>query len=74
MAKLTKKFYGVPNGEVYPIEYQKGDECPDELMAAAIELGAISAKDKTAWMEAEAERAAQDDKSGDSTQELKDNE
>lgn len=71
MAKLTKAFYGVPDGAIYPIEYKKGDDCPDELMVAAIELGAIAAKDKAAWEKSEAERGLSVD---ESEQEPKDDE
>jgi len=39
--KLTKAFLGVPNGQVYPVQYQAGDECPPELLDAAAEMGAI---------------------------------
>lgn len=38
--KLAKPFLGVPNGEIYPVQYDAGDECPPELEAAAIALGA----------------------------------
>lgn len=41
MAKLTKPFRGVPNGEIYPVEYHAGDECPPELEAGAIALDAL---------------------------------
>ena len=41
--KLTKPFRGVPDGEIYPVQYQAGDECPPELEAAAIALGAAGA-------------------------------
>lgn len=41
MAKLIKLFRGVPNGAIYPVEYQPGDECPEELEAGARELGAL---------------------------------
>lgn len=41
--KFIKPFRGVPTGEIYPIEYQAGDECPEELRNAAIELGAVDA-------------------------------
>jgi hypothetical protein len=39
--KIIKAFLGVPDGHVYPIEHQPGDECPPELEAAAVELGAV---------------------------------
>lgn len=42
MAKLTKSFRGVPAGEIYPVQYKPGDECPPELEDAARSLGAIS--------------------------------
>ncbi|MCA1857448.1 hypothetical protein LE190_16160 [Massilia oculi] len=41
--KLTKPFLGVPDGEIYPHQYQPGDECPPELQAAAVVLGAADA-------------------------------
>ncbi|OPZ42160.1 MAG: hypothetical protein BWY94_02204 [Actinobacteria bacterium ADurb.BinA094] len=43
MAKFRRAFAGVPAGEIYPVEYAKGDECPPELLDAAIELGAVKA-------------------------------
>lgn len=39
--KLTKPFRGVPDGEIYPIQYDAGDECPPELLDAAKSLGAV---------------------------------
>ncbi len=42
MAKLTKPFRGVPNGEIYPVEYKPGHECPPELEAGAFALGALA--------------------------------
>lgn len=42
MAKLTKPFRGVPNGEIYPVEYKAGDECPPELEAGARASGALA--------------------------------
>jgi len=41
MAKLIKAFRGVPDGEIYPHEFQAGDECPAELEAGAIASGAL---------------------------------
>ena len=55
MAKLTKPFEGVQEGEIYPTQFAKGDECPDELVAAAIAFGALSDKDKAALEKAAAE-------------------
>ena len=42
--KFIKDFRGVPDGEIYPVQYKAGDECPPELEAAAIETGAVKAK------------------------------
>lgn len=44
MAKFTKPFLGVPNGEIYPVQYEKGDEVPAELLDAAKEAGCVSGK------------------------------
>lgn len=44
MAKFTKPFYGVPDGEIYPVDYKPGEECPQELEAAALALGALEQK------------------------------
>lgn len=41
MAKFEKTFHGVPDGAIYPVEYQPGDECPKELEASAQALGAL---------------------------------
>lgn len=46
MSKFSKPFRGVPNGEIYPIEYAVGDECPPELEDAAKSLGALEAPKK----------------------------
>lgn len=42
--KFSKAFSGVPDGEIYPVEYAVGDECPQELEAAAQSLGALETK------------------------------
>lgn len=39
--KLTKTIRGVPEGEIYPVEYAAGDECPAWLLPAARDLGAV---------------------------------
>jgi hypothetical protein len=39
--KFTKPFRGVPDGQIYPVNYQAGDECPSELLASAVELDAV---------------------------------
>jgi hypothetical protein len=46
MAQFSRAFMGVPNGEIYPREFQAGDECPPELEAAARELGALASDAK----------------------------
>lgn len=47
--KFIKPFRGVPAREIYPVEYQPGEECPEELLSAAVELGAVdAAKDQGA--------------------------
>lgn len=42
MAKFIKPFRGVPEGEIYPVEYVVDDECPPELEAGALSVGALS--------------------------------
>ena len=54
MKKFTKPFAGVQDGEIYPTEYQAGDECPPELEAGAESVGALGEDDD----DAEAEKAA----------------
>jgi hypothetical protein len=44
--QFTKPFRGVPDGEVWPVGYAVGDECPPELEAGAIELGAVDVPEK----------------------------
>lgn len=39
--QLVKPFLGVPDGEIYPVQYEPGDECPPELEFAATQLGAF---------------------------------
>ena len=34
--KVIKQFDGVPNGEIYPVTYMPGDECPPELEATML--------------------------------------
>ena len=43
MPVFTKRFRGVPEGEIYPVTFEQGDECPSELVAAAEEAGALDA-------------------------------
>jgi hypothetical protein len=42
MAKFIKPFRGVPEGEIYPVQFVAGDDCPPELEAGAISVGALS--------------------------------
>jgi hypothetical protein len=44
--KFTKVFRGVPDGDIYPVEYQPGDICPPELVHAASEVDALSAAEQ----------------------------
>lgn len=39
--QFTKPFRGVPDGQIYPVDYEPGDECPPELEASATALGAF---------------------------------
>ena len=41
---FEKPFKGVPDGEIYPVEYEPGDECPPELLDAAKAAGAVGAE------------------------------
>lgn len=42
--KFIFPFKGVPAGEVYPVDYAPGDDCPDDLLPAAIAVGAVEDK------------------------------
>lgn len=44
--KFTKPFHGCKAGEIYPTQFETGDECPPELLAAAEAMGAIDAGTK----------------------------
>jgi len=39
--KFVKPFRGVPDGEIYPVDYSVGDDCPLELLDSAVALEAI---------------------------------
>ena len=41
--KLTKPFAGVKAGEIYPTQFEPGDEVPPELEDAAVATGAADA-------------------------------
>lgn len=42
MTKFIKPFRGVPEGEIYPVQFVAGDDCPPELEAGALSVGALS--------------------------------
>ena len=44
--KVIKEFQGVREGDVYPTTIAEGEECPAELEAAAIFLGAVEGAGK----------------------------
>ena len=46
--KFIKPFSGATGGSAYPTDFNIGDECPDNLVQAATEAGAVEApKTKT---------------------------
>ena len=46
MAKVTKAFKGVPDGDVYPVEFNEGDEVTGGLAEAMVAAGyAVEAKE-----------------------------
>lgn len=59
MVKLTEDFEGVPTGEIYPVTYWAGDDCPEELLGAAVALKKVSAKDAAAYLKAKAAEEAE---------------
>lgn len=42
MAKFIRPFRGVPVGEIYPVQFAAGVDCPAELVAGALSVGALS--------------------------------
>jgi len=44
--KFIKPFKGATGGNPYPQEFDIGDECPADLVQAALELGAVEAAQK----------------------------
>ena len=38
---FAKAFEGVRDGEIYPSQFSKGEECPPELVAGALALGVL---------------------------------
>lgn len=55
MAKLKKDIYGVVKGEIYPKTIEAGEECPVELEDIAVEVGAITEKQRTKPIDAPAD-------------------
>lgn len=55
--KFSKLFHGVPDGEVYPREYQPGDSCPPELEEGARSLDALESPDSKASRKSPADKA-----------------
>lgn len=47
MKFLKDGFKGVVNGDVYPTVFKKGDECPEELERAAVELEFVKGEPKS---------------------------
>jgi hypothetical protein len=45
--KFIKEFSGVKDGEIYPVDFKPGEECPKELEASALALGALPSKKET---------------------------
>jgi hypothetical protein len=43
---FTKPFEGVKSGEFYPTAFNVGDDCPDELLEAAVLLKVVEEKPK----------------------------
>lgn len=48
MAKFSKPFSGCRSGEIYPTEFEPGDECPAELEDAARSCDALEEAKKAA--------------------------
>lgn len=51
MAKLKSDLFGVKAGEVHPATIPAGEECPPELLEAALELGAVDEKEGKAALD-----------------------
>lgn len=44
--KFCAAFRGVRSGDVYPTSFNPGDDCPEELIEAAMASGAIMVEQK----------------------------
>lgn len=59
--KFAKFFYGCKAGDIYPTQFQVGDECPDELVGIAKKLGVLEAGKKSASNSTEKEAKTEGD-------------
>lgn len=72
--KFNKEFLGVPNGEIYPVQYKKGDTVPPELEEAAIAAGCVEQKEtKNAVKNGKTQTPPNDSESDENTQTPPDN-
>ncbi len=44
--KFIKPFSGAKAGDIYPTQFEVGDECPPELLDAAKAVGAVAPSEK----------------------------
>ena len=51
--KFAKSFYGCKAGDIYPTQFQVGDECPEELVDIAKKLGVLDVGKKSTSSSAE---------------------
>lgn len=51
MAKLKSDLFGAKAGAVHPTTIPAGEECPPELLEAALDLGAVDEKEGKAALE-----------------------
>lgn len=56
--QFNREFLGCKDGDIYPTEFHPGDECPPELLDAAISMGAVDPE--PAAKPAKAKKAAQE--------------
>lgn len=54
--KFTKPFKGATGGNSYPQDFKVGDECPDDLLVAAMEANAVSDEKPKAVSKAKADK------------------
>lgn len=63
---FIKPFYGCRDGEIYPERFAPGDDCPPELVDAAIACGVVQADEPA---DASAKKPAGRGKAGTAAQE-----